>query len=46
MSVGTFANLFSARARRMESGSIRMSSSMKRICSQSVFFSASYITLL
>ena len=36
----------SASARRMESGSIRMSSSMNRICSQSVFFSAHYMTRL
>ncbi len=44
--VGDLANRFSASARRIESGSMRMSSSMNRICSQSVFFSASYITRL
>ena len=46
MSVGFLANRLSASARRIESGSMRMSSSMNRICSQSVFFSASYITRL
>ena len=34
--VGVLANRFSASARRIESGSMRMSSSMNRICSQSV----------
>ena len=46
ISVGALANRLSASARSIESGSMRMSSSMNRICSQSVFFSASYITRL
>jgi len=46
ISVGALANRLSASARRIESGSMRMSSSMNRICSQSVFFNASYITRL
>ena len=45
-SVGILANRLNASARRIESGSMRMSSSMNRICSQSVFFSASYMTRL
>ena len=46
MSVGTLANRLSASARKIESGSMRMSSSMNRICSQSVLRSASSITRL
>ncbi len=44
--VGVLANRLSASARSIESGSMRMSSSMNRICSQSVCFSASYMTRL
>ena len=45
-SIGVLAKRLMASTRRIESGSMRMSSSMNRICWQSVFFSASYITRL